>query len=51
MTTRQEMKGHVNDWRVNMVQENIDTPLLIIHQEGMCKGATWEAKLCSPDKS
>ena len=37
--TREEIKGHVNDWRGNLVQENIDTTLLIIAQEGIYKGA------------
>lgn len=37
--TREEIKGHVNDWRGDLVQENIDTTLLIIAQEGIYKGA------------
>ena len=39
-TRRQEIKGHVNDWSGNVVQENIDTPFPVICQEGMCKELT-----------
>lgn len=47
--TREELKGHVNDWRGDMVQENINTPRLIIYRESVGKGGAWEVQLCNPE--